>query len=184
MNDVSGCGTRRREFGLSSPTGRPKLVSSTLPPALPSRPTTTMTPSTALPTELAFLSLFPPSDSESDEEEFAPPKMSSKEERIQRAIDQGKASYGWAQAETKFGVSSSVESGIGFGADLMTCCSGSRTLRSLPRRRPRERSRPETKVSSSPSRTAPAPTPRPLALGYTHHYAPTGGEDADGRLLW
>lgn len=60
----------------------------------------------SLPTELAFLSLFPSSDSdESEEEANAPPKLSSKEERIQRAIDQGKASYGWEQAETKFGVS-------------------------------------------------------------------------------
>ncbi|KAL7409657.1 hypothetical protein BDY24DRAFT_402561 [Mrakia frigida] len=56
-----------------------------------------------LPTELAFLSLFPQSDSESEEESSAPPKLSSKEERIQRAIDQGKASYNWDQAETKFG---------------------------------------------------------------------------------
>lgn len=59
-----------------------------------------------LPTELAFLSLFPQSDSESEEESSAPPKLSSKEERIQRAIDQGKASYNWDQAETKFGVGS------------------------------------------------------------------------------
>lgn len=67
-----------------------------------------MTSSTPLPTELAFLSLFPQSDSESEEEAEAPRKLSSKEERIQRAIDQGKASYGWAQAETKFGVSPSA----------------------------------------------------------------------------
>ena len=81
----------------------PFLPPNVLPPPkeMSSPPPTLST----LPTELAFLSLFPGcSDSESEEESSAPPKLSSKEERIQRAIDQGKASYNWDQAETKFGV--------------------------------------------------------------------------------
>lgn len=61
-----------------------------------------------LPTELALLSFFSSSDSEDDDPAAlfpAPPKLSSREERIQRAIDHGKKAYGAEQVFTPFGVS-------------------------------------------------------------------------------
>lgn len=70
-----------------------------------------LSPSNApeLPTELAFLSLFSSSDSEDDDDLEAlfpaPTQLSSREERIQRAIDSGKKAYGADQAFTPFGVS-------------------------------------------------------------------------------
>lgn len=58
-------------------------------------------------TDLGFLSLFPGGGSDSDEETEAPRELSSKELRIQRAIDEGKRTYGRGQAETPAGVSAS-----------------------------------------------------------------------------
>jgi hypothetical protein len=58
-------------------------------------------------TDLGFLSLFPGggSDSEGEFESEAPRQLSTKELRIQRAIDEGKRTYGRGQAETPAGVS-------------------------------------------------------------------------------
>ncbi|CDZ97558.1 hypothetical protein [Phaffia rhodozyma] len=58
----------------------------------------------ALPEDLAFLSLCP-IDSDSDEEGggLFTQVVSSREERIQRAIEEGKRTYGRAQAETQYG---------------------------------------------------------------------------------
>lgn len=57
-----------------------------------------------LPTELALLSLYPSSDTE-EEEDSPPPVPSSKQERIERAIELGRRTFHVrSQAETPFGV--------------------------------------------------------------------------------
>jgi hypothetical protein len=62
-----------------------------------------------LPSELAMLSLGGShSDAGESDEEIAPPLvLSSKQERIERAIELGRKTYVRSQAETPFGVSSS-----------------------------------------------------------------------------
>lgn len=101
-------------------------------------------PPPSLPTELAFLSLFPPSDSDDgSENEFeseAPKKLSSREERIQRAIEEGKKAYGWDQAETRFGVRSVLSTRMMVqegGGEGMAYKASRRTDRPLPGRRVR-----------------------------------------------
>lgn len=51
-------------------------------------------------TDLGFLSLFPADDSDEELEYDRPRELSTKELRIQRAIDEGKRTYGRGQAET------------------------------------------------------------------------------------
>jgi hypothetical protein len=100
--EETGGSVRARDGG----EGQRRRAESRVGRSLPGlRPTTTMSsPST----DLGFLSLFPGggSDSEGEFESEAPRQLSTKELRIQRAIDEGKRTYGRGQAETPAGVSS------------------------------------------------------------------------------